>query len=119
MYTIHLHNLRFNGFHGLYAAEKLLGNEFEIQLSIQLDASPAQTNEEPSLDYVQAYAIIQECMDQPTPLLEELAMTIARRLLNKFPIASKVHIALFKLHPPIPAFEGKVGVEFDVDRSNS
>jgi dihydroneopterin aldolase len=119
MYTIHLNNLRFNGFHGLYPAEKLLGNEFEVQLSIQVDASPSHSTGAPSLDYVLAYAIIRECMDQPTPLLEELAMTIARKLLNKFPIASKVHIALFKLHPPIPAFEGKVGVEFDVDRSNS
>lgn len=119
MYTIHLNNLRFNGFHGLYPAEKLLGNQFEVQLSIQVDASPGQTNANPPLDYVEAYAIIRECMDQPTPLLEELAMTIARSIFNQFPVATKVHIALFKLHPPIPAFEGKVGVEFDVDRTNS
>ncbi len=119
MYTIHLHNLRFHGFHGLYEAEKILGNEFEVQVSILVDAAPANPGKDPSLDYVLAYAIIRECMSQPTPLLEDLALTIARRLLDKFTIAGKVHIALFKLHPPIPAFEGKVGVEFDVDRSNS
>lgn len=119
MYTIHLHNLRFFGFHGLYEAEKLLGNEFEVQISIHVDVSPTQANTEPPLDYVEAYDIIRECMNRPTPLLEDLAMTIARRLLDKFPVASKVHISLFKLHPPITAFEGKVGVEFDVDRLNN
>ncbi len=119
MYIIHLHNLRFNGFHGLYDAEKILGNEFEVQVSICIDtAAPSTVSGQPALDYVQAYTIIRQCMLHPTPLLEELAMTISHRLLHEFSIASKVHIAIFKLHPPIAPFEGKVGVEFDVDRTN-
>ena len=119
MYTIHLHNLRFNGFHGLYDAEKLLGNEFEVQVSIDISTNyPSISSGQPALDYVQAYTIIRQCMLHPTPLLEELAISIAHRLLHEFSIASKVHIAIFKLHPPIALFEGKVGVEFAVDRTN-
>jgi dihydroneopterin aldolase len=119
MYTIHLQNLRFTGYHGLYEAEKVVGNEFEVQVAIRVSTEPESASADVlSLDYVQAYAIIRECMEEPTPLLEQLAMKIVRKLLLSFPPAESVHISLFKLHPPIPAFEGKVGVEFDINRKN-
>ena len=34
MMTIHLHKLRFHAFHGIYAEEKVLGGEFEVNLSV-------------------------------------------------------------------------------------
>jgi dihydroneopterin aldolase len=55
-------------------------------------------------------------MEQPTPLLEQLGNTIAHHLMEKFSIAKQVHISIYKLHAPIPSFEGKVGVEFVIDR---
>ena len=117
MYTIHLQNLRFNGFHGLYEAEKRLGNAFEVNVSVHVDDNIALVSpDSTSLDYVHAYDVIRRCMEQPTPLLEQLAHTIAKLLLEKFPIAKQVHISIYKLHAPIPSFEGKVGVEFVIDR---
>jgi dihydroneopterin aldolase len=117
MYTIHLQDLRFNGFHGLYEAEKRLGNEFEVNVSIQVDEDIALVSpDRPSLDYVHAYDIIRQCMEQPTPLLEQLGNTIALHLMEKFSMAKQVHISIYKLHAPIPSFEGKVGVEFVIDR---
>lgn len=119
MYTIHLQDLRFTGYHGLYEAEKVLGNEFELQVAIRVTTEPDAVAEATlSLDYVRAYSIIRQCMEQPTPLLEQVAMQIVRQLMLNFPAADSVHIRLFKLHPPIPAFVGKVGVEFDINRKN-
>lgn len=118
MFTIHLQQLRFTGFHGLYPYEKKLGNQFEVNVSILADTDvTAVSSDTPPVDYVDAYQTIKGCMDIPTPLLENLALTIASKLLHQFPAAQKIHISLFKLHPPIQQFEGKVGVEFDVDRS--
>jgi len=118
MFTIHLQQLRFTGFHGLYPYEKKLGNQFEVNVSILVDRAFSEVSTDtPPVDYVNAYETIKECMDIPTPLLENLALTIVSKLLHQFPAAHKIHISLFKLHPPIPQFEGKVGVEFDVDRS--
>jgi len=118
MFTIHLKQLRFTGFHGLYPYEKKLGNQFEVNVSILADTTiSAVSSDTPPVDYVNAFQTIKGCMDIPTPLLENLALTIASKLLHQFPAAKKIHISLFKLHPPIPQFEGKVGVEFDIDRS--
>jgi 7,8-dihydroneopterin aldolase/epimerase/oxygenase len=117
MYTIHLQQLRFTGFHGLYPYEKKLGNEFEVNVRIQVDENiPPSHSDIPLVDYTEAFALIRTCMLTPTPLLEELARTIASQLLQHFPAAQQIHLSLFKLHPPIPHFQGKVGVEFDIDR---
>lgn len=120
MYTIQLQQLRFTGFHGLYPYEKKLGNEFEVNVRIWVDekySTPA-TNV-PLVDYTVAYAEISSCMLTPTPLLEDLAQKIASQLLQRFPAAQQIRISIDKLHPPIPQFEGKVGVEFDIYREQT
>ena len=50
-------------------------------------------------------------MEQPTPLLETIATTIADEIFRKFSQAEEVTVAITKLNPPIIAFEGSVGVK--------
>lgn len=117
MYSIHLHQLKFVGYHGLYPAESTLGNEFEVNVTIRVGNEPQKIDADSlQVDYVQAFQIIDARMKMATPLLETLATDIAHELLRSFPSIESIAIAICKLHPPIPGFTGKVGVEFDIAR---
>ncbi|MBU3743932.1 MAG: dihydroneopterin aldolase [Sediminibacterium sp.] len=118
MYSIHLHQLRFFGFHGLYPEEATLGNEFEVNVTIRVgEEHPTIDAHTPPVDYSKAFQIIDARMKIATPLLETLATEIANDLLQSFPPAVHISISICKLHPPIPGFTGKVGVEFDIARN--
>jgi dihydroneopterin aldolase len=117
MLTIELNGLEFFAYHGLYAEEKILGNTFMVEARIRY--RPAQTvlrHLEETVDYTQVYALIRERMQQPTPLLETVVSELAVALLQRFPLAEEVEIALHKQHPPVPQFRGSVGVRYSLTR---
>ena len=117
MYCIHLQQLRFFSFHGLYPAEATLGNEFEVNVTIRVgEMVTTNAADQPPVDYSRAFQIINARMKKTTPLLETLATDIAGELLQSFPPAESISISIYKLHPPIPGCAGKVGVEFDIVR---
>lgn len=117
MYSIHLQQLRFFCFHGLYPEEAKLGNEFEVNVTILVGDEPPKINLDTlQVDYSKAFQIIEARMKFATPLLETLAKDIANELLYVFPPVESIRISIFKLNPPIPGYTGKVGVEFDVVR---
>ena len=117
MYAIHLQQLRFFSFHGLYPEEATLGNEFEVNVTIRIgDTFTKIATDQPTVDYSMAFQIINARMKIATPLLETLATDIANELLQSFPPAESISISIYKLHPPIPGCAGKVGVEFDIVR---
>ena len=117
MYSIHLHQLRFFSYHGLYPHEATLGNEFEVNVTIQVGSESTNiTPDKLTIDYSQAFQLIQARMQMATPLLETLATDIANELLQSFSSAGRITISIYKLHPPIQGFNGKVGVEFDIAR---
>jgi dihydroneopterin aldolase len=49
-------------------------------------------------------------MAMPTPLIEEIAESIIRKIRHEYSFVKEVSISIFKLQPPIENFQGKVGV---------
>ncbi|MEI8110934.1 MAG: dihydroneopterin aldolase [Chitinophagia bacterium] len=118
MYSIHLQELRFFCFHGLYPVESKLGNEFEVNVTIRVGNHPKNIDISTlQVDYSKAFQIIEARMKIATPLLETLATDIANEMLQSFPSVESISISIGKLHPPIPGYIGKVGVEFDIARN--
>lgn len=118
MLTIHLNNLKFNAKHGLYKEEAILGNEFEINISItQLDVKENITAINETINYVQVYQLIANRMKQPTHLLETLAQDICKLILQNFSLADMVEIRINKTSPPISTFIGSVAVSFEMRRN--
>ncbi len=114
---IHLQKIRFFGYHGLLAGEKVTGGEFEVDLitnylPIQI---PIKKIEE-TIDYTVLLSIVRERMNKPAQLLETLATEIAGEIIEKFPVVTGVEISISKLHPPIKNFQGKVGVTFKIKK---
>ena len=111
---IYLNDLIFNGFHGVYPAEKKIGNTFKVDLRIQLTpASKTIEKLEQTIDYVQVYALIQKIMAVPTPLLETIVTNIADQILAAHPMAESVYVKITKQQLSIPYFEGTTAVDIE------
>lgn len=111
---VHLHNLRFRSFHGLYEEERMVGNEYEVNLDVGFEPASFPVHEiSDTLDYTVLHRIVKERMAIPTPLLETIATEIAEKIRAGFPSVSKISISVKKLFPPVNNFEGAVGVSFE------
>ena len=116
---IYLNDLIFNGFHGVYPAEKKIGNTFKLDLRIQLTPTTKTIDQlEQTIDYVQVYALIQKIMAVPTPLLETIVINIADQILAAHPMAESVYVKITKQQLSVPYFEGTTAVDIERTRSN-
>ena len=116
---IYLNDLIFNGFHGVYPAEKKIGNTFKLHLRIQLTPTTKTIDQlEQTIDYVQVYALIQKIMAVPTPLLETIVTNIADQILAAHPMAESVYVKITKQQLSVPYFEGTTAVDIERTRSN-
>ncbi len=119
MLSIHLHNIKFFAYHGIYEEEKLLGNEFELNMTIKHSPQRLPVRHlEDTVDYISVYELVKERMAVATPLLETLATSIAREILEKYPLAEEVLISIRKMYPPVSGLNGSVGVSFELKRKD-
>ena len=115
---ISLTNLTFLGFHGLYEAEKKVGNNFKVDVVIDFTPKAAIVNQlDQTIDYVQVYNKVKAIMQIPTPLLETLVGTIVDQILLDHPIADKVMVSITKEKLPLVNFEGETTVSVEKTRS--
>ena len=111
--TIELKGLRFFSEHGMYAEERKVGNQFEVDLSVAYKA-PKQviSSIENTINYVEVYRIMEEEFASHRQLLETCAMQICDKLHEHFPEIKSIAISIKKINPPITNFTGSVGVSF-------
>ena len=117
MLSIHLHNIIIFAHHGIYEEEKILGNEFELNITIK--HSPQQLpvkHLSDTVDYVSVYELVKKRMGVSTALLETVATDIAQKILAQFSLAEEVFISIRKIHPPVSQMRGSVGVSFELKR---
>jgi dihydroneopterin aldolase len=110
MMTVSLEAVKLNGYHGLYEQERHAGNQFELNLSVGFEEHGELHSIRETVDYTELYAIVQDHMSKPLPLLEELASAIASDVRGRFPFIKEINITISKLHPPIVNFQGRVSV---------
>ena len=119
MITIHLEQLRFFAYHGLFKEEQLLGTEFlvDIHLQYQPNQKIIQSINE-TVDYTLVYEMIANRMKQPTELLETIATEFCYHVMEKFNAVETIQISINKLTPPIAKFTGTVGVSYELNRKD-
>jgi len=111
--TIELKKLQFFAFHGLLEEEKKTGNLFEVNLSVdQLPNTVVITDISATINYAELFHLVKAEMQKPRELLETLAMEIVEHIHSIYPQITKMEISITKLHPPITAFTGSVGVKY-------
>jgi dihydroneopterin aldolase len=113
MITVYLSDLRFHSFHGIYEEEKIIGNEYILDASVDFhEGLNVIKSINDTINYAEIYNIIRERMNVPTPLLETVVMEIGNEIHNEFPQLKAIKISLKKMNPPIEGMQGSAGVSW-------
>ena len=114
MLTVHLSDLRFHGFHGVYEAETKIGSNYELNITVKYDETNTALNDLNSIvNYEVIFEIVRKRMSIPTPLLEEVAEAIVRKIKHQYRQLSVIAVSIYKLQPPIAGLQGKVGITLE------
>lgn len=117
MFTIHLKDLSFHAYHGLYNEEKTIGNRFIVNLHVHyMPMAPVITQLSQAVNYESLFAIVHKRMMQPTALLETIAMDLCNTVLQQFGMVHAVFVSIEKTNPPIPSLEGNVVVAYQLSK---
>lgn len=124
MDCIHLTGIRAYGYTGFLPEEQVLGQWFEVDLTLWLDLSKSGQSDrlEDTLDYRHTIESVKQVIKtQKFALVEKLATAIADEILAaKSPTVApvqKVRVQLSKPAAPIPDFGGRITI--DITRSAS
>ncbi len=84
---IYFRNVRFHAFHGVLPQERIVGNDYLVNLVLDYDFSSAMKTDElqGTLNYAEVYQKVREEMAVPSKLLEHVAGRIAHTALFRFP----------------------------------
>lgn len=113
MDRIRLHGMVFYGYHGVYGAEKELGQQFvvDVELELSLEAAGRADDLELAVNYQGVYALVRDIVEERDfNLLEAMAETIAREILSTFAVDA-VTVRARKPQVPIGGLLDYVEVE--------
>lgn len=110
---IYLRNVRFHAFHGVLPQERIVGNDYLVNLVLDYDFSSAMKTDDlqGTLNYAEVYQKVREEMAVPSKLLEHVAGRIAHRLFSDFQEIQKLQLSITKVNPPMGADSDGAGVE--------
>ena len=110
--SIEVRGLRLRAQHGWYEEERLQGNDFEVDVVVELTPGFGKNTVDElsnTLNYEQIYSIVVEEMAITSKLLEEVVERIEKRV-RAFGGVHAGQIRLCKLHPSLLAKAEKVCV---------
>jgi dihydroneopterin aldolase len=110
--SIRISGIRHYGYTGFFPEEQVLGQWFEVNLTLWLDLATTGANDqlENTLNYAEVVAAVTAVMDAARfKTLERLNTAILERVLA-FAQVRRAHSELVKLSPPIPGFGGQITI---------
>jgi 7,8-dihydroneopterin aldolase/epimerase/oxygenase len=113
MDSIQVSGIRAYGYVGYLPEEKVLGQWFEVDLTLWMDLSTAGISDDitDTLDYREAIAIVKEQITTAKfDLVEKLVSAIADKILSLEKV-SQVQVKLSKPAAPIPDFNGRITLD--------
>lgn len=111
MLTVSLHGISIQASRGLYPEEKLLYNNFEVDVDIAIPAG--DVNNLPFVDYRLIRQSVADAFEHPYEILEHYVRDIHCELKSKFPDPSHVKVVIRKMNPPMPGEVAYARVAFE------
>lgn len=121
MDCIQLTGIRCYGYTGYLQEEQVLGQWFEVDLTLWLDLAAAGESDDiaDTFDYRHAIEAVKQLVKTSKfALVEKLASAIADTIL-KVDRVQQVQVRLSKLSAPIPDFGGKITIDITRTRQTS
>jgi 7,8-dihydroneopterin aldolase/epimerase/oxygenase len=113
MDSIQVKGIRAYGYVGYLPEERVLGQWFEVDLTIWVDLTPAAKSDDiaDTLDYREAIALVKEQITTAKfALVEKLVSAIADKILSLDKV-HQVRVQLSKPAAPIPDFGGRITLD--------
>lgn len=101
---IEIEGMLFFAYHGYYDYEQQKGNDFIVDIEIELDIKESALKYDDlngTLNYEQVYALVKIEMEIKSKLLEHVAYRIRFAIQNKFPEILHLKVSIAKCRPPI------------------
>ena len=101
--TIDLERMIFYAYHGCFKEEQVVGNKFQVDISIRTDVSVAMHSDsiKDALNYVKVYDVVKEEISKTSHLLEHVTHRIVDRLLKDFSTILYLRAKVSKMNPPM------------------
>jgi dihydroneopterin aldolase len=104
--------MEFYAFHGHFREERIVGNKFLVDLTIETDMTiPAESdNLKDAVNYQRVYEIIKGQMETKSYLLEHIAARIIDAIYAEMSGIEKITVKVSKMNPPMGGKIGSVSV---------
>lgn len=109
---IHINRLRIHACHGVLPLERVVGQDFEVTLTIEIDYDGSDRLEA-TVNYADVCALVKREMQTPSALIEHAAENLVKALSAAFPAIKGGRLTLAKLAPPMPHDVESVAVTVD------
>lgn len=115
MGKVSLEGMEFYARHGYYEEERVIGNKYSVDVTLEVDFSEAASEDklEGTVNYEQVYEIVRDVMSIDANLLEHLAGKMIKSLKDAFQSVQKVQVKISKYNPPIKGLCHKATVELE------
>ena len=115
MGKVSLEGMEFYARHGYYEEERVIGNKYSVDVTLELDFSEASSEDklEGTVNYEKVYEIVQNVMSIDANLLEHLAGKMIKALKTNFSEVSSVQVKISKYNPPIKGLCKRAVVELE------
>ncbi|MBT3382069.1 MAG: dihydroneopterin aldolase [Prolixibacteraceae bacterium] len=112
MGLIEIKGMKFYAYHGHFKAERIVGSEFLVNVSLETNCKKAAISDDlnDALNYQAVYEIVKKEMDQKSHLLENVAKRILDALYANFSTIEKAKVKISKINPPMGGEIKKVSV---------
>lgn len=115
MVIIKLNDIRIRAFHGVLEQEKIVGNNFLLDVTLYCDCNDAlhTDNIKDTVSYADIYFLIKEEMSKKSNLLEHVCFRILDRIKKEYKTVKRVVVRITKENPPIGGDIRSASVEID------
>jgi 7,8-dihydroneopterin aldolase/epimerase/oxygenase len=112
MGLIQIENMEFYSFHGHFKEERIVGNKFLLDLTIETDMKvPRESdNLKDAVNYQRVYEIVKHQMEKKSHLLEHIAGRIIDAIYAEVGGITKITVKVSKMNPPMGGKIGAVSV---------
>lgn len=102
---IYLKNVRFHAFHGVLEQERVVGNDYVVNVDIAYDFRQAMKTDQldDTINYADVYELVKREMEIPSQLLEHVVQRIGEKLMETYPAIRDIDLRLTKVNPPFGA----------------
>jgi dihydroneopterin aldolase len=112
MGLIQIENMEFYSFHGHFKEERIVGNKFIVDLTIETDMTLPATSDnlKDAVNYQRAYEIVKAQMEMKSHLLEHIAGRILDAIYSELGGIKNVTVKVSKMNPPMGGKIGSVSI---------